>query len=234
MVQGVKSESVFAMDREKNRFLRMLEERISEFDIKIYAYSILDNHVHLLVKSEIQELSSYMAKVLAAYAKYYNYKNGKKGKVFQRRFYSEVIETEDSFWNCIRYLHNHVIQMQEIKNITKYQYSSIKEFYVEENRIVDVCMKQYIQNEFETLPEFVKFHRNKMEVLVWDTKEDLQAQRIILIQNIILNLALEEQVEKEEILEYYPYVEKCIKVGRKELKASQKEIQNILKNLKSR
>lgn len=234
MVQGVKSEPVFAMDREKNRFLRMLEERISEFNIKIYAYSILDDHVHLLIKSEIQELSSYMAKVLAAYAKYYNYKSGKKGKVFHSRFYSEAIETEDSFWNCIRYFHNHVVQLNGVRNITKYHYSSIKEFYLEDDYIVDAHLKVYIQNEFETLSEFVKFHRKKMELLVWDTEEDLQAQRMVLIQNVILKLALEEQVEKEEILEYYPYIEKCIKAGKKELKASQKEMQNILKNLKSR
>ena len=52
----------------------------------------MSNHFHLLIKADLEELASFMAKVLAAFANYYNYKHNRIGYVFQSRYKSQVVE----------------------------------------------------------------------------------------------------------------------------------------------
>lgn len=70
-VRGINKEKIFGQPREKNYFKRIIRKYLKEYDVEIYSYCIMSNHAHLLIKSDLKELSMFMSKVLAKYAQYY-------------------------------------------------------------------------------------------------------------------------------------------------------------------
>ena len=75
--RGLDRENIFGEKREKTRFLNLLKDNLNECNVEIYAYCVMSNHFHLLVKVEKEIMPIFMAKVLGRYAKYYNYKHNR-------------------------------------------------------------------------------------------------------------------------------------------------------------
>ncbi len=62
--------------------------------MKIYAYCLMTNHVHLLLFDLKNNISKFMNKTNSRYAMYYNNKNGRTGVIFNDRYKSEAIENK--------------------------------------------------------------------------------------------------------------------------------------------
>lgn len=106
MSRGLNKLAVFRETRERTRLINLIRENLEKYNVEIYAYCIMPNHFHLLIKADLEELASFMAKILAAFAKYYNKKHNRVGYVFQGRYKSQCVENIGYFWNCLRYIHN--------------------------------------------------------------------------------------------------------------------------------
>ena len=75
----------------------------------------MDNHVHLLVNAQLDELSLIIKKVNVKYAMQYNYHNQRVGHLFQNRYKSEAINTEPYLIQVIRYIHNNQVKAGMIR-----------------------------------------------------------------------------------------------------------------------
>ncbi len=129
IAKGINKERTFNQSREKTYLKKIIKKIKKKYEnVEIYAYCIMSNHIHLILKAEFPELSLFMAAVLAEYANYYNYKHHRNGHVFQNRFVSECIETERYFWNCLRYIHLNPVKARVVKEAARYQYSSMMEY----------------------------------------------------------------------------------------------------------
>ena len=109
--------------------INILKEYKEKYDVQIYAYCIMSNHFHLLIKADLEELASFMAKILAIYAIYYNKIHQRIGYVFEGRYKSQCIEDTNYFWNCFRYIHRNPVKAGIVKNEMQYKYSSFNEYY---------------------------------------------------------------------------------------------------------
>ena len=125
MVQGIKKEYIFKNDRYIRRYLKIINEKLND-DIEIIAYCIMNNHAHLLIKTEkIEELSKYMQRVNTNYAKYYNYTEGDSiGYVFRNRFKSEPILDKRQLIQCVKYIHQNPVKANMVKKASEYEFSS--------------------------------------------------------------------------------------------------------------
>ena len=92
--RGNNQNHILQKNNDKKYFRSIMQRRAEKFGVKVYAYCIMSNHVHILLKSDFKILSLFMQEVNSIYAIYHNYKYGKSGHVFQGRFYSSVVETE--------------------------------------------------------------------------------------------------------------------------------------------
>ena len=73
IVQGINKEAIFKEDSYKKKYLKLIAERMQEYDLDILAYVIMNNHAHLLIHIEkIKKLSEFMKKVNEEFANYYN------------------------------------------------------------------------------------------------------------------------------------------------------------------
>ena len=125
ITQGINKSYIFKNDIDKKYYIKTMYELKKEYNIKIIAYCIMDNHMHMLLEvSQIQDLSRYMHKLNTKYGKYYNREYKRVGYVFRDRYKSEGIYSEEQLYNCINYIYNNPVKAKICNSPDKYKYSN--------------------------------------------------------------------------------------------------------------
>jgi len=137
MVQGIGKEKIFPDDDSKGYYLSTMKEAKIKNKIFIFAFCIMGNHAHILIKAEtIRDISLFMKEINGEYAKYYNNTRTRVGYVFRGRFKSEVINDEKHLVNCMAYIHNNPVKAKLTNEAKEYKYSSYTN-YINQNGIID-------------------------------------------------------------------------------------------------
>jgi len=110
IMRGDNRNWIFQKRQYKLDFMEMIEEQENEGRIEMAAWCIMDNHVHLVLKAELDQLSLAMKKINVKFAMRYNLNEKMVGHVFQDRFKSQVIETDQYLLQVIRYVHNNPVK----------------------------------------------------------------------------------------------------------------------------
>ncbi|MBO4390027.1 MAG: transposase [Lachnospiraceae bacterium] len=106
IVRGVGKQILFENDNDYSYYLSLMKRFSVETGIRICAYCLMENHVHLLVYDPEETLSVFMKKTGVCYAGYYNTKYERTGHLFQDRFMSEPVETKEYMLTVFRYILN--------------------------------------------------------------------------------------------------------------------------------
>lgn len=182
MMRGINREFIYRTVKEKHYFMDLLKE---ELNTCLVGYCLMDNHVHLLLKAQLNDLSLAIKKVNVKYAMQYNYYNQRVGHLFQNRYKSEVIHTEPYLIQVIRYIHYNPVRAGMIQKAEEYQWSSYKE-YLGNTFVVAEHHKAFILSLFSgNIAEFVRFHQQEDCFEYLDTKEEIEQNRIKMAQDII-------------------------------------------------
>lgn len=225
--RGLNRNFIFSENREKRRFVSLIRENLFQYDVVIYAYCIMPNHFHLLIKADIKELSSFMAKVLAAYAQYYNFKHDRIGYVFQDRFKSQCIEEENYFWNCMRYIHLNPSKDRDYRKISKYKFSSFYEFCQDKKDLVHESAFVMKRRRFQTLQQFLSFHKIDNRDVFTDIEEDMNWNNLRVARTVLFDMKWDLGIPEEEVLEYVDTRRLFEDVLIKSLRISRKKAENI-------
>ena len=104
MLRGVDKRIIFTDDMDRIVFLKRIErvKRISDF--KLYAYCLMDNHVHMLIGEGNEPLEVVFKRIGVSYVSYFNSKHQLCGHLYQDRFRSEPIETQSYFIDVLKYI----------------------------------------------------------------------------------------------------------------------------------
>lgn len=92
--RGIERRSIYHSDRERERFLEFLKDSQEKFQIRIFAYCLMDNHYHLLIQIKEANLSQMMKYLNGSYATYVNAKRKRVGHVFAYKYKSIVVEND--------------------------------------------------------------------------------------------------------------------------------------------
>ena len=185
MTRGINKEKIFKSKYDKQKLIDIIREKLNEIDCKVFAYCVMDNHLHLLLNSSIENLSLFMKKINISYAMYYNSKNDRIGPVFQDRFKSENILNDRYFYGVIRYIHNNPVKANIVAKPEKYNWSSMGEYIRDEADIVHINGIQLIQNSFHTVSSFMKFHKVQDEHNYLEIEEEDELKNIQLGEKMI-------------------------------------------------
>ena len=202
MTRGLNKLPIFKQEREKTRIVNIIRENIPKYNVEIYAYCIMPNHLHLLIKSEINELASFMAKILAAYAQYYNFKHNRIGYVFQDRYKSQCIEQESYFWNCLRYIHLNPLKEKCLETLLDNKHNSFAEFYYVKKDIIHEKAFEMLRKRFPSNWQFADFHNMENRDVFVDVSEDIFQNNLKIAKQILKELQLQYGFAMEEILDY--------------------------------
>jgi REP-associated tyrosine transposase len=102
--RGNRLQSIFHDDFDRRIFLALRDRVIGRCEWQLHAYCLMTNHFHLLIKTPNPNLSAGMQRLKSDYATYFNGRYSFEGHLFQQRFGSRLIETEEHFADTLRYI----------------------------------------------------------------------------------------------------------------------------------
>ncbi len=105
IVRGIDGCDLFRDDSDRQRFLRNLSNLLIKTDTECLAWSLMTNHVHLLLCPRQTHLAPLMRRLLTGYAIYYNLRHKRSGHLFQNRYKSIVCDEDNYLLELIRYIH---------------------------------------------------------------------------------------------------------------------------------
>jgi len=158
MIRGINKEKIFKNEIYKTKILEIIKEIKDEIEFFIIAYCIMDNHMHLLIQADEDNLATVMKKINVKYAMYYNRLEKRYGYVFQGRFRSEAVEDDRYMLGVIRYIHNNPVKAKISKNISEYKWSSAKDYLNENTDIINDNYPNEVLRLFNNKNEFMQFH----------------------------------------------------------------------------
>lgn len=213
MIRGVNKDVIFKDEEDRNLFLRLLHYYNKKLKCKIHAYCLMDNHVHILFEDKSIFVSDFMRNVSSHYAREYNKKYKRVGHLYQERFKSEVVYSEEYLLRVVRYIHRNP-EKAGICRTDEYKWSSYKE-YIYKPFIIE---KEYILSKFD-IKEKIAIKNFKEYVL--DNKNDK-------IDNLyFLNKLTDEQAI--ELIKNVTKVTNVLDIRKYEKEKRKKMIMEILK-----
>ncbi len=126
MVRGIDRSNIFRDPQDKARFLERLGQNVQDAKCAVYAWVLMDNHVHILFRSGQGGISCVMRKLLTWYAQYFNRRHGRKGHLFENRYKSILCDEDNYLLALVRYIHLNPVRIKIIQTMTamdKYPWS---------------------------------------------------------------------------------------------------------------
>ena len=97
--------------------------------VEIIAYCIMPTHIHLILKQKTDNgISKYMARVLDAYTRYFNVKYHRTGPLWEGRFKSVLVDTDEQLLHLSRYIHLNPTSAGLVQKPRDWQFSSYREY----------------------------------------------------------------------------------------------------------
>jgi REP element-mobilizing transposase RayT len=105
MVRGIERRRIFESDRDREDFLERLGRIVQEAQASCFAWVLIPNHAHILLRTGPTPLARMMRRLLTGYAVSFNLRHQRAGHLFQNRYKSIVVEDDPYLLELVRYLH---------------------------------------------------------------------------------------------------------------------------------
>jgi REP element-mobilizing transposase RayT len=105
IIRGIERRKIFRSDYDRNNFLNRLSVLVPATSIDCFAWAMLDNHVHLLLRTGDTPISTFMSRLLTGYAGWFNRKYKRHGQLFQNRYKSILCQEDLYLKELVRYIH---------------------------------------------------------------------------------------------------------------------------------
>lgn len=190
---AVHQNNLFSEAKDYHFFLARLNKYFSPIS-EIYAYCLMPNHYHILLKikefeilkeyfglknEEIQKSDFHISDNLThqigsfqnSYTKIINQKYKRKGALFIQSFRRKVVEKEAYLYKLVHYIHFNPVHHHFVDNIDLWNYSSYSEILKNENQIINI---ENVINLFTNKQDFFQFHTQKPDEKLVSLMEDFE------------------------------------------------------------
>ena len=123
--RGNNKDAVFFEEEDYFKYLTILNEAATKQGVKIHAYVLMTNHIHLLATSETTSgISLAMQQTGRFYVPYINYKYKRTGTLWEGRFKSSLVSDELYALACMRYIEMNPVRAHMVQAPQDYKWSS--------------------------------------------------------------------------------------------------------------
>ncbi len=154
MMRGINRQNIFEEEDDFMYFKRILFQTVHPTDnvtnmplpprCSIYAYCLMPNHVHLLIRETNESLGLVVGRISGSYAQFYNLKYTHYGHLFQDRYKSEPVNDEAYFFTLLRYIHQNPVAGGITKTVSDYRWSSWGEYLRGGTADSSICKTSHI------------------------------------------------------------------------------------------
>lgn len=152
MLRGNGKQLIFEDDADRREFLSCLAHAIDGENVSLIAWCLMDNHVHLIIDDLHDNLSTVMYRVGMKYAMYFNKRHQREGHLFEGRFKSSPIETDEYLLQAVRYVLNNPVAAG-ISTLEDCRWSSYAEYCGERG----LTNTKPVLDMFSSVEDFVSF-----------------------------------------------------------------------------
>jgi len=164
--RGVGKLLIFEDDEDRRQFISLLQYGADKLHATILAWCLMGNHFHLVIEMPLEELSKLVGVTKSRYAIYFNERYERRGHLFEERFWSTPIKSEEQLLEEIRYVHQNPEKAQ-IASIDEYVWSSYRSYIDGVQGLANPAMVLGILGSVDA---FAKFHQQKTFRDVPETK----------------------------------------------------------------
>lgn len=136
VVQGLDHQKIFEENEDKDLYLDIVLRFKERFDMRLYAYCIMPNHAHLLLKEGEIDISSFMRRVGVSFVHWYKMNHAVEGPVFRGRYMSEPLQDESQILQVARFIHQEPVKAGLVREMEEYLWSSYR-LYLYQNSFID-------------------------------------------------------------------------------------------------
>lgn len=154
ILRSINQHIIFEEDADYQKMLFLLSDCKRTFDIDIYAYCLMDNHIHLLIYSSEDCLASFFQSLGTRFVRWYNTKYSRSGHLFQDRYYSIAVENKPQYLSTLVYIHNNPVKSSVCRFPSEYRWSSFNAFYGQKNPLVDISHSYDIAGSKDLLLQY--------------------------------------------------------------------------------
>jgi putative transposase len=122
--RGNEQRDIFRDDQDRTRFLETVGEMSERYEMDIFAYVLMSNHYHLLLKTNRSNLSKGMQWLGLSYTRRFNNRHSRSGHLFQGRFKSIIVENDAYLVRLSCYIHRNPLRAKVVERLAQYRWSS--------------------------------------------------------------------------------------------------------------
>lgn len=125
--RGNNRQAIFLRDEDYKFYIDCFRRAKEECRCRIYAYCLMSNHGHFLIEpSDSQGLSRLLQSVGRRYVQYFNWRHGRTGTLWEGRFRSSLVGTDDYLLACCRYIELNPVRAGIVAHPRDYRWSSYR------------------------------------------------------------------------------------------------------------
>jgi len=126
--RGNERKDIFHDDRDRQTFLDVIGEMSDQYRVDIFAYTLMDNHYHILLRTNHANLSKSMQWLALTYTRRFNNRHFRSGHLFQGRFKSIIVQNDAYLMRLSCYIHRNPLRAGIIARLAEYPWSSYKAY----------------------------------------------------------------------------------------------------------
>ncbi len=189
----------------------------------IFAYCLMPNHVHLLLRENEWELKDIVKSIASSYVFYFNKKYGRVGHLLQDRFKSEPCDNITYFFTLFRYVHQNPVKAGMVEKAHHYEYSSWGNDYLGRSSIKLCDVLPLLKRvDISSLQELVDMPLPDSTACL-----DIENEKVVIADNVIRNMLLQksdtisitefQSLDKKRQKEVIADVMFCLKAGPRQM-----------------
>jgi len=119
MTRGIEKRRIFLCLEDREDLLARICEAVASLDATVYAWALMPNHYHLLVRTGTFRLPRIMSSINTGYAVSFNRRHDRIGHLFQNRYKSRLVQEDFSLLNVVRYILLNPIKARIIESLAE-------------------------------------------------------------------------------------------------------------------
>jgi len=125
IVRGIERRNIFKDHSDRQSFIKRLSNIIKDTETPCYAWALMPNHLHLLLKTARTPIATTMRRLLTGHAVYFNRRHRRSGHLFQNRNKSILCQEDSYLLELVRYIHLNPLRAKQVsdrKKLERYPY----------------------------------------------------------------------------------------------------------------
>jgi REP element-mobilizing transposase RayT len=167
--RGNNREFIFGRPDERNYLIEQVSNAVEVDGVTVFAYVVMSNHYHLLLRTDGEFLSKVMHRINTKYSRYFNHDSGRDrtGVVFEGRYKAILVQNDDYLLSLVRYIHRNPVRAGIASKLCDYRWSSDACYRQQGNRPgggvfvnCDFILRMFSDKKQIALREYERFMEN--------------------------------------------------------------------------